>query len=505
MLTSQQKLTIKQHKQLINNVIIDKSDHLILVIPNPDSTTARTPIWPELPYQELLQKRCTARSVNLSSPDVMVTDIPNQQSTRVYLTTVTSDNNTFDTLTQARNIISTVLTDNPVSLVIALAGVEPSQQTQYASGLINAILAARHLLPTFKEKKPPTSRLKSVHVYGCNEKLDIRRLIAEAEGNNLARSLTALPPNKLPPGEYLQQVRELARTEGWKLQFLNQAALKRKKAGAFLAVAQGSDHKDAGIIHLSYTPTRSRAKKRIALVGKGICFDTGGTNLKPAKFMHGMHEDMQGSAVALGTLLALSQLQAPYAIDCWLALAENHIGPNAYKQNDVVTACNGTSIEIIHTDAEGRMVLADTLALAERYKPDLIIDYATLTGACIYALGTRYSGILTNRQSLNSILIQTGHDCGERVWPFPIDKDFDQALESQVADVKQCTLDGEADHILAARFLQRFVNNRPWIHIDLSAGNNKEGLAHIPTDITGFGVRYTTHLLLDKAPWHDLS
>ena len=144
------------------------------------------------------------------------------------------------------------------------------------------------------------------------------------------------------------------------------------------------------------------------------------------------------------------------------------------------------------------MVLADTLALASRAKPHLIIDYATLTGACVYALGTRYSGAFTNREALIAEVIAAGRESGERVWPFPLDEDYEEALQSTIADIKQCTLEGEADHILGARFLKRFVADRPWLHIDLSAGNNKGGLAHIPSDVTGFGVRFTLNLLLDR-------
>jgi leucyl aminopeptidase len=239
--------------------------------------------------------------------------------------------------------------------------------------------------------------------------------------------------------------------------------------------------------------------KRIALVGKGICFDTGGTNLKSARHMHAMHQDMAGSAVALGTLLALTRLRVPFAVECWLALAQNHIGPNAYKQNDVVTAMNGTTIEVIHTDAEGRMVLADTLAMASESKPALMIDYATLTGSCIQALGTAYSGACTNRDAFIPALIDAGRASGERVWPFPMDEDFDAQLESELADIKQCTLENEADHILGARFLSYFVEEEvPWVHLDLASAAHKGGLAHVPTEITGFGVRYTLHLLLDK-------
>jgi leucyl aminopeptidase len=475
-----------------------------MVLPAPRKN-ARLSVPADFPYAQPLQKRWQERTIAGKGPGPLVTDLPNNRGTRVILTTADTDASAYQRFKQARDLVGAALADNPASLVVTLPGLDEALQKAFAEALISAALAASHTLPTFRRQAPPASKLKTIHVYGCATKLDNVRLLAEADGNNLARSLTALPPNKLTPRDYVKRVRNLARTNGWKMEFLDHAALTRKKAGAFLAVAQGSEHRDAGIIHLRYTPARYATSDRLALVGKGICFDTGGNNLKPTKYMHGMHEDMQGSAVALGTLLTLTRLRVPFAIDCWLALAENLIGPRAYKQNDVVRSCNGTTIEIMHTDAEGRMVLADTLALAARRKPGLIIDFATLTGTCIYALGTRYSGIFCNRPALLDRLIKAGEDSGERVWPFPFSDDFDEALESQVADIKQCSLDGEADHILAARFLQRFVANLPWIHIDLSAGNNKGGLGHIPSDITGFGVRFTTHLLLDKAPWHELA
>ena len=237
----------------------------------------------------------------------------------------------------------------------------------------------------------------------------------------------------------------------------------------------------------------------MALVGKGICFDTGGTNLKPFRSMLDMHEDMQGSAVALGTLLALSRLQYGEPVDCWLAITENRIGPDAYNSRDIITAANGVTIEVIHTDAEGRMVLADTLALAARERPALIIDYATLTGACVAALTNRYSGVFGNRPDLLQAAVEAGRASGERVWPFPMDEDFDEALESRVADVLQCAVDNDGDHILAARFLQRFVpKETPWLHIDLAAGHRKGGLGLVPTAQTGFGVRLTLAMLVDR-------
>jgi leucyl aminopeptidase len=157
---------------------------------------------------------------------------------------------------------------------------------------------------------------------------------------------------------------------------------------------------------------------------------------------------------------------------------------------------SGKTIEVMNTDAEGRMVLADTLSLAATKKPRAIIDYATLTGACVYALTERYSGAFTNRPATRAVIESAGSDSGERVWCFPMDADFDTDIDSSVADVQQCPVEGRGDHILAARFLNRFVPaDIPWLHLDLAAGTRHGGLAHITTDITGFGVRYTLELL----------
>jgi leucyl aminopeptidase len=206
--------------------------------------------------------------------------------------------------------------------------------------------------------------------------------------------------------------------------------------------------------------------------------------------MAGMHEDINGSAVALGILVAATRAKLPVAIDCWLALAQNHISPRAYKQNDIVKALNGTTIEIVHTDAEGRMVLSDTLALAARAKPDLIASFATLTGSMHVALGDRYSGIFATSDELARDALAAARAAGERLCVFPMDEDYDEALESPVADVKQCTLEGGADHILAARLLKRFTDERPWIHMDLSASSTKGGLGAVASDVTGFGVAW---------------
>jgi leucyl aminopeptidase len=236
----------------------------------------------------------------------------------------------------------------------------------------------------------------------------------------------------------------------------------------------------------------------VALVGKGILFDTGGTNLKAHRSMLDMHTDMSGSAVALATIMTLAKLKAPIRVDAWLAITENSIGPSAYRPQEVVRALNGTTIQVIHSDAEGRMVLADTLALAARSKPRMVLDFATLTGACVYALTERMSGLLANNDALANAALAAGTRSGERLWRFPMPEDFDTDIDSQVADVAQCALEGKGDHILAARFLQRFVpKGMPWAHVDLSSSTRRGGLAQVPSDITGFGARLALALLLD--------
>jgi leucyl aminopeptidase len=490
------KIKLKQQKGNLTQRAADTISHLIILLPQDCLDTKSKRAWPTLPFEETLKQRLKRGGDNEA---LLATDLPNKASTHVTLSGIKKEMGRFELLTLARKLAAPHLAQNPTSIAITAAGFDDETAAPLIKAVVAALLAASCEMPSFKSMAAKPSKLHTIQILGATKRIDFSRTIAEADGNNLARQLTTLPPNELTPAIYRKRIATLAREHGWKMEFLDQTTLKRKKAGAFLAVSQGSTEKDAGIVHLRYTPKSARKQQTpLALVGKGICFDTGGTNLKPAQYMHGMHEDMQGSAVALGTFLTLSQLKVPYVVDCWLALAQNHIGPNAYKQNDVVTASNGVTIEVMHTDAEGRMVLADTLVQAAKLKPTLIIDYATLTGACHYSLSARYSGGFTNRDVLIDEVISAGRNSGERVWPFPIDKDFDEELKSTVADVKQCTLGGEADHILASRFLQRFVNDTPWLHLDLSSGNSKGGLAHIPTDITGFGVNFTTQLLFDN-------
>ncbi len=467
-------------------------DHLLLVLP------AKVPpaLWRKIPQgskaQALLRRRVPGKV------PAITTRINNKRQTALHVGTLDADASAFEALTFGRKMVAAALSEKSGTIGIWVLGFSDDEQTSIVARVTAAALAAAYSMPAFKADPRP-AKIKSIKVIGLDERTDLSREIAEAEGNNLARFLTALPPNKLDAANYIALLRELSKQNGWQFKKYGVRELEKMGAGAFLAVAQGNADDSAAIVRMRYRPKSKTAGPVLTLVGKGIIFDTGGTNLKPFTSMLDMHIDMGGSAVAVAILLTLTRLKRPEAVDCWLAITENRTGPTAYKSQDVVTALNGKTIQTIHTDAEGRMALADALVLACKDKPELIIDYATLTGACMNAVTTRYSGVFTNRPGWHPILKRSGRDSGERVWPFPIGGEFVEELKSDTADLQQCAPNGGGDHILAATFLNEFVDQKiPWVHVDLSACKRKGGLAHIPSEITGFGVRYTMNLLLDK-------
>ena len=466
-------------------------DQLIVLLP-PRCPTA---LWRKLPDGERLRKLMGRRGAG--SVPAAHAQIRNARQTGILVSRLAGDPTTFNASEVARKLAVAALHERPRSVAVAALGFDPVTTDRYASLLAEAVLINAFALPRYG--KPSRDRpVKSVRVFNVGTNFDLGRVRTSAAANNLARWLGLMPPNFLDAVSYRSACEKLAKTHGWTSKFYSEAALKKLGAGAFLAVAQGNDASGAGILHLRYEPDKKHHLANVSLVGKGIIFDTGGNNLKPFKSMLDMHTDMLGSAVALASLQALSELRAPFAVDCWLAITENRIGPHAYKSQDVITALNGKTIQAIHTDAEGRMVLADTLTLASRAKPDVVIDFATLTGSCVTAITSRYSGVFTNRPELHPLLKRAGEASGERVWPFPVTPEFLQPLKSDVADLKQCSEDGSGDHILAACFLNEFVpEDIPWIHVDLSACAHKGGLGIVNSEITGFGVRYTLALLLE--------
>ena len=452
-------------------------------------------LWPRLP--ESARWRSLAARSKPAPLKWHVTALANSRQTHAVLGFAKSGTSAFERLSFAGKLLAEIAGRRPRRLGLIVSDALPDA-AQWYEALLSAAWAASFALPQFRSQPGDHWRLESIALYAAPP-LEIDRIAATARAGNLVRTLTALPPNKLDAGAYLKLLRMLARRHHLQLRWYPERELARLGAGAFLAVARANAARNAGIAHLRWRGAARRSRSPdVALVGKGILFDTGGINLKTHRSMLDMHIDMSGSAVALASLVALAELKSPIAADAWLAITENNTGPTAYRPQEVVRACNGTTIQVIHSDAEGRMVLADTLALAARTRPALMIDFATLTGACVHALTERYSGVFTNRPLLAETLLAAGRDSGERVWNFPIDEDFDSDLESTVADVMQCAVEGKGDHILAARFLQRFVGDCAWVHVDLAAAMRRGGLAHVGTDITGFGARWALELLLRR-------
>jgi leucyl aminopeptidase len=478
---------LEQSAATLSETELRRTKHALMVLPRVDALASLR----GTPGLDALSAALARRRKKLS--DLAKTPVATEWDAGALVAWVMLDpaSPVIERQTLLRKGLQLLLAEKPEHIAIAVNGPaarrrEAAEQAVYAAWVNGARLPERR-------KKAESADLQTVRLYGCRSQDGYARQRAVAAANLLCRELTVLPPNELTPKRYRTRVRQLATQHGWQHEEYELKRLRKMGAGAFAAVAQGSAEEDAAIVHLRYRP--ARAKQSISLVGKGICFDTGGHNLKSARAMHGMHKDMNGSAVALGIFLAATESRMPVNLDCWMAIARNDIGPRAYHQNEVVTALNGLTIEVVHTDAEGRMVLADTLALAARAKPALIVDFATLTGSMHVAVGERYSGIFATNDDLARRAIAAGHAAGERVCQFPMDDDYDEALDSEIADVKQCTMEGEADHILAARFLKRFTDERPWIHVDLSSARCKGGLGAVSTDITGFGVAWGMEFL----------
>lgn len=474
-------------------------DHLVIVTPS----TIPESLWRQLPAELQGLSRTVRRLGKAGQRQLLAAHLPpGTRVTLARLPAVPADGSgtcMHALLRFGGQVAAEALSEKPKQLALLLLGVPEAEQPRVAGSLLLGLHAHHLPLPQFRSK-PRLSPLARVTLLGAERELDLERVMIEAEALHLVRWLTSLPANHLDAGNYRELARTLAKRHGWSFRFHDQGELRRLGAGAFLAVAQGNGPgSEAGIVRLRYRPDGRRSKPDIALVGKGIIFDTGGVNLKPFRAMLDMHQDMSGSAVALGLLLALTRLKSRLAVDCYLAITENRIGPAAVKPRDVIRALDGTTIEMIHTDAEGRLVLADTLALAGREKPSMICDFATLTGSCVHAVSERYSGVFSNRPALHGPLVMAGQASGERLWPFPLDPDFDDDLDSSVADVLQCAVDAPADHILAARFLQRFVPaDTTWVHMDLSSASRRQGLGQVPGGATGFGIRCMLALLVDQ-------
>ena len=366
-----------------------------------------------------------------------------------------------------------------------------------AEGTLLGAYAYTRYKTNSESKKAVESILVSVKNGAEKKTMDqgFARGLLFAEATNFARDLINQPPSDTTPSDLVSIAKTVAK-KGIKLTVLNKQQMAKLGMGALLGVNRGSG-KPPFFIHLIYRPN-TKPKRRIALCGKGITFDSGGLSLKPAKSMETMKDDMSGAAAVLAIFALLPRLKPAVEIHGFAALTENMPGENALKPGDVLRSLQGKTIEVLNTDAEGRLILADTLAYACRQKPDEIIDVATLTGACRIALGDKIAALMGNNADLLQRLKNSSNDSGEKLWELPLEKEYRKGLDSKVADIKNIGPAGEAGTIMGGLFLSEFVERGlPWAHIDIAnVAWTDEGTALSPAGGTGAMVRTLLHYLI---------
>ncbi|MFO7768668.1 MAG: leucyl aminopeptidase [bacterium] len=313
----------------------------------------------------------------------------------------------------------------------------------------------------------------------------------------LTRRLVNTPGNRMTPLVLGREAREACRETGVGTEILTGGQLEERGFGALMAVSRGSSQPPCFII-MRYLPEDDgeAARPPLVLVGKGITFDTGGISIKPNRGMEEMKADMAGGAAVIGAMTAIGRLKPPRPVIGLVPASENMPGGAALKPGDVIESCSGKTIEVLNTDAEGRLILADALAYAVEQDPEGIVDIATLTGACVVALGRVYAGVMGSRQGWVDRVRETAAERGEKVWPLPMDREYDSLVESDIADVRNTGKD-QPGAITAAKLLEMFVSDRPWAHMDIAGmAWRKEGSAWVGEGPTGFGVRTLVGLAL---------
>lgn len=319
-----------------------------------------------------------------------------------------------------------------------------------------------------------------------------------AEAANFARRLGYEPGNVMTPTRLAEQAQEMAQREGLQYEIFGEDEMKQMGMGALLAVSRGSEE-PARFIVMKHEPEGADPSQLVALVGKGITFDSGGISIKPAQAMEEMKYDMGGGAAVIGAMQIIAQLKPNIRVLGIVAASENLPSGRAYKPGDVVRSMSGKTIEVINTDAEGRVVLSDALTYAVNQGATQIVDAATLTGACVVALGDVRAAVMGTDDKLIDDLIRAGDECGERLWNLPLDNDYGNMIKSDIADVKNSG-GRVAGSITAAMFLKAFAGNVPWAHLDI-AGTAwfEDEKPYLAKGATGFGARLMAHYVLNRA------
>ncbi len=410
------------------------------------------------------------------------------------------EKNKFDSIAAYRigNIIASKLKNLSESVAVDLSNLPK----EYFGIIIEGIVVGCYEYNRFKTKKQSVCKINVVDFYSKKIssslfKSKVNEAKSISSSISLTRDLVNDPPNKLTPEILADHALRISKnSDVLSCRVYDENELSEMGMGALRAVSLGSDNPPR-FIHLSYTP-KNKTKKQIAIVGKGITFDSGGLCLKPADSMRTMKMDMAGSAVVLGVMKSVAELKPKVAVHGLIPTTENMTGGLAYKPDDVIEVLNGKTVEIINTDAEGRLALSDALSFAVKNKMTEIVDLATLTGACIVGLGMFTAGVLGNNQKLIKSVLDSAERTGEKMWQLPLDEELSSEIKSNVADIKNSgSRWGGA--ITAALFLQHFVGDTPWVHIDIAGPSFIEKPNDwYPYGGTGFGVKTIVDYLMSS-------
>jgi leucyl aminopeptidase len=368
-----------------------------------------------------------------------------------------------------------------------------------AAALVEGVLFAGYQFNKYRSNAKPAAEIKRFTLFkpGLKPSAALQRAVEKAQavvpGVFLARDLINEPPSVATARFLGEQAAHYCRGRGLSVEVWDKNKIAAMKLAGLLAVNRGS-HEEPRFIRIHYKPAR-KPKKRIALIGKGITFDSGGLSLKPSKSMETMKLDMAGGAAVIAAMSCLPKLGLDVEVTGYVPTTDNLPGHNAQKPGDIIHYLNGKTIEVLNTDAEGRLILADALAFAAQQKPDYMINLATLTGACMVALGSQVGGLFSNNQALADTLLRGAAETGEKLWQLPLVKEYKDSIKSSVADMKNIG-GAHGGAIVAALILQEFVADVPWAHLDIAGPAFAESdSALCPKGGTGFGVRTLLHFL----------
>lgn len=366
-----------------------------------------------------------------------------------------------------------------------------------AEAIAMAALLADYSFETYKKANPANKKIGTIDILVADGRVAqvmrkrVERAQTVVDGVTIARDLVNTPAQEMTPVHLAEAASEVAKASNGlvKVKVLDRTECAKLKMGAYLAVAQGADH-EPKFIHFTYTSPRP-SKKTLAVVGKGITFDSGGLSLKPADSMMTMKCDMAGGAAVIGFFATLARLKPRVNIHGVIAATENMPSGKAIRPGDIVHASNGKSIEILNTDAEGRLTLADAITYVLKEKPDAIIDLATLTGACLVALGEEITGLMTNDKALGRQVLDAAAKAGEKMWEMPLEPRYRELNYSDIADLRNIPTNRYGGSLTAGLFIQEFVDNKPWVHLDIAgpAFAERPMSSYLGKGGTGHGVR----------------